>query len=117
ALFVLVVAALASGRREWLAQATVVLGALAALAFWAGDPDRRIATHNVERYEATGRIDLDYLSGLSADAVPALLVLPPALREQALARQRERLAGDGDGLAAANRSRSRARDALTVGGP
>ena len=58
ALFVLVVAALASGRREWLAQATVVLGALAALAFWVGDPDRRIAAHNVERYEATGRIDL-----------------------------------------------------------
>jgi hypothetical protein len=55
ALFVLVLGALASGRREWLAQATVVLGALAALAFWVGDPDRRIATHNVERYEATGR--------------------------------------------------------------
>lgn len=115
-LFVLVVAALASGRRDWLARATVVLCALAALAFWLGDPDRRIASHNVERYESTGRIDLVYLSGLSADAVPALLRLAPPLRERALARLRERLAG-ADGLAAANRARARARDALAAGGP
>ena len=115
ALFMLVVVALASGRREWLAQATVVLGALAALAFWVGDPDRRIAAHNVERYEATGRIDTYYLSKLSADAVPALVGLPAPLREQALGRQRARLAGAGDGFAGANRARARARDALAAG--
>jgi Domain of unknown function (DUF4173) len=117
ALFVLVIAALASDRRDWLARATAVLAALAALAFWVGDPDRRIAAHNVERYESTGRIDLDYLSHLSADAVPALLRLPPGLRRQALARQRDRLAGDPDGLAGANRARARARDALAAGAP
>jgi hypothetical protein len=117
ALFVLVIAALASGRRDWLARATVVLGALTALAFWVGDPDRRIAAHNVDRYEATGRIDTYYLSKLSADAVPALLRLPPPLRERALGRQRARLAGEGDGLAGANRARSRARDALAPGAP
>jgi uncharacterized protein DUF4153 len=117
ALFVLVVAALAGGRREWLAPATVVLGALAALAFWAGDPDRRIAAHNVERYEATGRIDTHYLSKLSADAVPALLRLPLPLREQALGRQRARLAGPPDGFAAANRARARARAALAADAP
>lgn len=115
ALFVLLVAALAGGRRDWLARATVVLGALAALAFWVGDPDRRIAAHNVERFQATGRIDTFYLSGLSADAVPALLRLPEPLREQALSRQRARLAGAGDGLAGANRARARARDALGTG--
>ena len=114
ALFVLVVAALASGRRDWLARATVVLAALAALAFWVGDPDRRIAAHNVERYEDTGRIDTYYLSKLSADAVPALLRLPAPLREQALGRQRARLAGKGDGLAGANRARARARAALAA---
>lgn len=114
ALFVLVVAALASGRRDWLARATVVLGALAALTFWVGDPDRRIAAHNVERYEDTGRIDTYHLSKLSADAVPALLRLPAPLREQALGHQRARLAREGDGLAGANRARARARDALTV---
>lgn len=114
ALFVLVLAALASGRRDWLARATVVLAALAALAFWVGDPDRRIAAHNVERYEDTGRIDTYYLSKLSADAVPALLGLPAPLREQALGRQRARLTGEGDGLAGANRARARARDALAA---
>lgn len=114
ALFVLVVAALASGRRDWLARATVVLGALAALTFWVGDPDRRIAAHNVERYEDTGRIDTYHLSKLSADAVPALLRLPAPLREQALGHQRARLAREGDGLAGANWARARARDALTV---
>ena len=117
ALFALVIVALASGRRDWLASATVVLGALAALAFWVGDPDRRIAAHNVERYEATGRIDTYYLSKLSADAVPVLLRLPPPLREQALGRQRARLGGQPDGLAGANRARSRARAALAADAP
>jgi uncharacterized protein DUF4153 len=94
-----------------------VLGALAALAFWVGDPDGRIAAHNVERYEATGRIDTYYLSKLSADAVPVLLRLPAPLREQALGRQRARLAGQPDGLAGANRARSRARAALAADAP
>ena len=59
ALFVLVLVALASDRRGWLAQATVLLAAFASLAFWVSDPDRRIAAHNVERYAATGRIDTE----------------------------------------------------------
>ena len=112
ALFALVVGALASDRRGWLAQATVLLAACAGLAFWLSDPDRRIAAHNVERYEATGRIDTWYLAQLSADAVPALMRLPAALRERVITRQRARLAGAPDGLAGANVSRARARDAL-----
>ena len=111
-LFGLVVVALATDRRGWLAQATVLLTATAALLFWVSDPDRRIAAHNVERYEATGRIDTDYLARLSADAVPALMALPAPLRAAAVARQRAQLAGEPDGLAGANVSRSRARDAL-----
>lgn len=117
ALFALVVVALAIGRRDWLARATVLLAALGALAFWGADPDRRIAAHNVERWEKTGRIDTAYLSLLSADAVPALLRLPPRLRERALGEQRARLAGEPDGLAGANRARARARDALAAGAP
>jgi hypothetical protein len=111
ALFVLVVVALASARRDWLPRATVLLGALAALSFWVGDPDRRIAAHNVERYEATGRIDVSYLAGLSADAVPELARLPAPPREGALHLQRERLAR-GDGFASANVARARARRVL-----
>jgi hypothetical protein len=114
ALFVLVIAALASARRGWLARAAVLLGAAAALAFWAGDPDGRIATHNVERYESTGRLDTAYLAGLSADAVPALLRLPPRLRARVLGRQRARLSREPDGLAGANLSRARAREALAA---
>jgi len=98
-LFVLVLAALASGRREWLARAIVLLGTLAALAFWVSDPDRRIATHNVERFEATGDLDVDALADLSADAVQVLARLPEPLRARALGRQRDRLAAAGDGLA------------------
>lgn len=112
ALFVLVIVALACGRRGWLAQATVLLGTLAALAFWISDPDRWIAAHNVARYEATGRIDTAYLGRLSADAVPVLLRLPAPLRERALARQRARLSGPPDGVAGANAARAWARDAL-----
>jgi len=112
ALFVLVIAALASGRRDLLARATVLLCALAALAFWVSDPDRWIATHNVERYERTGRIDTGYLAGLSADAVPALVRLPWPQRERALARQIRELAHTSDGLAGANLARSRARRAI-----
>ncbi|MEJ7798152.1 MAG: DUF4173 domain-containing protein [Solirubrobacteraceae bacterium] len=114
AIFVLVLVALASGRREWLARATVVLGAVAAFAFWVADPDRRIATHNVERYESTGRIDVDYLGGLSADAVPALMRLPAPLRKRALRRQRDRLARRHDGFAGHNVARMRAREAIAA---
>ena len=114
ALFVLVVAALAVGSREWLGRATVVLAGVAALAFWVSDPDRRIAAHNVERWEATGRIDVAYLSLLSADAVPVLARLPADLREPALRVQRGRLARDRDGFAGLNVARARARSALAA---
>ena len=34
----------------------------------------------MDRYQATGKIDLDYLQGLSADAVPVLDTLPEPQR-------------------------------------
>ncbi len=114
ALFVLVIVALAIGRRDWLARATVLLAGVFALAFWVGDPDRRIAAHNVQRYDATGRIDTGYLSGLSADAVPALVGLPAALRAETLEPQASRLARTRDGFAGANLARMRARDAIAA---
>ncbi len=113
ALFVLIVVALAMNARAWLPRATVLLCAASALAFWISNPDGRIATHNVERYEATGSIDVDYLSRLSADAVPALVRLPQPLRARALAPQREDLA-HSDGVAGANVARARARRALAA---
>ncbi|MDX6721215.1 MAG: hypothetical protein QOJ63_3469 [Solirubrobacteraceae bacterium] len=114
ALFVLVIAAFAIGHRDWLARATVALAGVFAVAFWVGDPDRRIAAHNVQRYEQTGRIDTGYLSGLSADAVPALVRLPAPLRAEALGPQASRLARTRDGFAGANLARMRARDAIAA---
>lgn len=114
ALLILVVAALAVGRRAWLPRATVALTAVAALAFWVSDPDRRIAAHNVERYEATGRIDVDYLGELSADAVPELARLPADLRDRVLRAQSLRLASTGDGFGGANRSRAHARRVIAA---
>jgi hypothetical protein len=60
----------------WLPRA-VAGSALAGLLVFAWlNPDRMIAAHNVDRYQATGRIDIDYLSTLSADAAPELARLP-----------------------------------------
>lgn len=52
----------------------------AALSFAVYNPDHRIAQTNVDRFERTGRIDLEYLSTLSPDATGALLELPADLR-------------------------------------
>jgi hypothetical protein len=39
------------------------------------NPDAFIAQKNLERFNATGKIDLDYLAGLSSDATPGLLTI------------------------------------------
>lgn len=67
-------------RGWWLPRAAVFFTAASLLVFTAADPDGLVASKNVERYEETGRIDLTYLSGLSADAVPSLVTLPAPLR-------------------------------------
>jgi hypothetical protein len=57
-------------------RAIVALTAGSVLVFALADPERRIAEHNVERYERTGKIDVVYLEELGADAVPALARVP-----------------------------------------
>jgi hypothetical protein len=90
--------------------AIAVAGTAAALiAFSAADPDRLIAQRNVEHWHETGRIDLVYLSGLSADAVPVLDGLPEPLRTLALPEVPD------DPWSSANRSRARARAILKSG--
>lgn len=46
--------------------------------------DRFIASHNVERFAETGKIDIPYLLRLSDDAIPAIV---PLIREQELDEQ------------------------------
>jgi hypothetical protein len=65
---------------SWLPRACVGLLSVAVLGIAALNPDSYVAAHNVTRYEQTGQVDVAYLAGLSADAVPALLSLPAALR-------------------------------------
>jgi hypothetical protein len=85
--------------------------ALALIGFSLANPDSRIADRNVDRWRETGRIDLDYVAGLSADATPALNRLPAPLRRPALAEISRRLSRD-EPWSSANLSRSRARTLL-----
>ena len=71
----LVLAVMAGGialRATWLPRFAVLSGAVALLGLAALNPDAWIAEHNLERYAETGRVDWDYLRGLSDDAVPVL---------------------------------------------
>jgi hypothetical protein len=70
--FVLVLVAGIRLRAAWLPRAVVGIGVLALLGLAAANPDGLIAERNIARFEQSGRIDLPYLSHLSADAVPAL---------------------------------------------
>lgn len=98
-------------RSAWLFRSTLALTAAALLAFNAINPEETIARKNWERYLQTGSIDIAYLAGLSADAVPYLVGLPDKVKEPALHRQREKLA-KVEPWSSANLSRERARSAL-----
>lgn len=79
-------------------------------------PDALIAQRNVQRYVAEGRIDLDYLRDLGADAVPALLQLPDEVRGCVLVPYVAAL-DEPDTWAGWNRSRSRASRLLEAADP
>ncbi|MEU9361853.1 DUF4153 domain-containing protein [Streptomyces sp. NPDC048301] len=80
---VLILAAGIFGARM-LPRAIAASAAVGVLAFGLISPDGLIAEQNVQRYGSHGTIDIDYLRGLSADAVPALDELPEPLRSCAL---------------------------------
>jgi two-component system sensor histidine kinase BaeS len=93
----------------WVPRFALVTGVVGLLGIAAINPDAWIARHNIERYEETGKIDVDFLSTLSDDAVPVLATtLPEPLRTQALA---DRSPTDDDWLAW-NLGRWRAADYL-----
>ena len=75
----LVLGVIAAGltlRAAWLPRAALLSGAGLLLVLAAVNPDAWIAQHNLDRYDATGKVDWSYLQGLSADAVPVLATLP-----------------------------------------
>lgn len=59
-------------RGTWVPRAVLLTGAASLLALGALNPDAYVARHNLDRYHETGKVDTYYLSGLSADAAPAL---------------------------------------------
>jgi hypothetical protein len=103
-------------RPAGLGRPMVAAGVLALLGLAVLDPERFVAEHNVARWAQTGRLDTAYLSGLSADAVPALVALPEPLRSCTLADLAGRLA-DPDDWRGANLSRSTARELLREAPP
>ncbi|MGP4022763.1 DUF4153 domain-containing protein [Actinomadura sp. 3N407] len=105
------VAGVMKGRAAWLPRAVAAGGAVALIALASINPDGFIAGNNVDRYEDTGKLDVGYLRGLSADAVPALDRLPEPQRSCAL-RSIARDLEDDEPAMGANHARSRAREIL-----
>ena len=114
-LFVLVLAAGVRLRAGWLPRATAGTAVAGLLVVALVGPDRFIADRNVDRYHRTGDIDLYYLSTLSADAVPALDRLPPALRSCALNDLADQLASEHDDWRSWNLGRAQARAVIAAG--
>jgi hypothetical protein len=110
AVFVMVLAALVRLRPAWLPRAAVGAAVIALLALVALDPERFIADLNIDRAEHGMPLDVDLLSGFSADVVPAAERLPEPERSCVLRAVAARL--DDDGWNSWNLSRSAARDIL-----
>ncbi|MET1074691.1 MAG: DUF4153 domain-containing protein [Umezawaea sp.] len=115
AVYVMVIAAGVKLRAAWLPRSMVATGIATLLVLAALNPDRFIAEHNVERFQATGKIDLAYLATLSVDAVPAFEPLGAGVRDCLLAEMKSQLEDTGDWYAW-NLSRERARPLLDAVG-
>jgi two-component system, OmpR family, sensor histidine kinase BaeS len=112
-LVVAVMVADLSLRGGWLPRFALLSGAGLVLALAAINPDAWIAQRNVDRYEETGKLDWEYLQGLSDDAVPVLNTLPADVRHCALIGRAQ---ADDDWLEW-NLGRWRAADLLPEGEP
>ena len=62
----------------WVPRFALITGVAALLGLAALNPDALIAKQNLDWYDATGRVDWNYLRNLSADAVPAFEDRPDA---------------------------------------
>jgi hypothetical protein len=113
AAFLLALAAVLWLRPYGVLRPMVATAVAALLALAVMDPERFIAEQDVARYAAGGTLDPQYLAGLSADAVPALLALPDSDARRCILTD---IASEGlgsDDWRAANLSRERA--ARTIG--
>lgn len=106
-LYLLVLAGLVRLRRQWLPRAAVGAAATTLLALAILNPEHFVADRNIDRWQSGRTLDTEYLSGLSADAIPAADRLPEPLRAEVVNPIRARL--DADPWQGWNLSRSSAR--------
>ena len=99
-------------RGGWLPRLALLSGAALLLGLAVANPEAWIARHNLERYEATGKIDSGYLTLLGADALPVLLAHPLPASVQCQLGDLGAQLREPDGWAGWNLSRARAREAL-----
>lgn len=59
-------------RGRWLPRIALASGVLALIGLASINPDAWVAGRNLDRYEATGKLDVPYLMSLSADAAPVV---------------------------------------------
>jgi hypothetical protein len=105
----------AARRGRWLPRIALVSGCLALLGLAAVNPDAWVAGRNIDRYEATGRLDLNYLQSLSADAAPVVVDRLPEEVSRCVLQLLPLNSLDPEVLGDArawNLGRTRARDAL-----
>jgi hypothetical protein len=107
-MLVLVLAAGLRGHSDWVPRAVAVVTGAALVGLALLNPEGLVADRNVDRFRTSGRIDLDYLSGLSADAAPAIAKLGGPKAQCALTGMARDLRA-GDGLFELNVARARAR--------
>ncbi|RIK13033.1 MAG: histidine kinase, partial [Acidobacteria bacterium] len=71
-----------------LPRAALATGAAMVLLVGVANPEAWIARQNIERYEETGKVDLDYLATLGPDATPVIAEgLPADLAQDVIGRQ------------------------------
>ena len=96
----------------WLPRAALVSGAVFLLVIGAVNPEAWVAGQNIERFEETSKVDIDYLATLGPDATPVVLDgLPTSLAACVVERQSP---ADADDLLSWNLGRARADEALST---
>ncbi|MFC8382948.1 DUF4153 domain-containing protein [Nocardia sp. NPDC057272] len=80
--YVLVLAAIARLHWSWVPRAAIGTALATLIALAVINPEYLVAERNIDRWQTSGRLDADYLSGLSPDILPALDPLPAHLRTQ-----------------------------------
>nr|WP_244969684.1 DUF4173 domain-containing protein [Nocardia cerradoensis] len=78
--YLLVIVAVLRLETAWLPRTTLATAVAALLVLAVANPEALVASENIDRWQRGEELDVDYLSGLSADIVPVLDRLPAPIR-------------------------------------